>query len=185
LQLQVGTNGYSIMSDVPGNVPAQYLDDVTVGPKLHFVDQTEHMPSIAVSAAASIPTFSVDGYTRTYDALFTGYVTKDLGPLHADLNVGLNLWRIEDPSPQVFAALAVSTTLFGPLAAMAEGYVFTSGAPIASRDGGLLLALSQTPRTWLVFDEGGDIGFYPSARSFSLFVGATFIPAVFWRKEAP
>ena len=105
-QLQVGTNGYSIAR---GRVPAQYLDDVTVGPKLHLVDQGALVPSLAFSAAASIPTFRRAGYERTYDALLTAYVTKDFGWLHADLNFGLNVWRVEDaPKKQPFVALALS-----------------------------------------------------------------------------
>lgn len=182
LQLQVGTNGYSITR---GQVPAQYLDDVTIGPKLHLADQSERMPALAVSAQASIPTFRRRGYLQTYDALFTGYVTKDLGPIHADLNAGMNLWRIEDhPLPQGFAALACSMNLIAPFGAMVEGYAFSNAAPVTARDGGLLFALSQTPRPWLVLDEGADWGLFPSTRAFSLFVGFTVIPAVLWRAQS-
>ena len=179
VQLQVGSNGYSI---VAGDVPAQFLDDVVIGPKFHLHDQAEIWPSIAVSAQASIPTFRRDGYARTYDALFTAYVTKDVGPVHADLNFGLNFWRIEDhPLRQEFAALALSMNLVAPLGAMVEGYVFSNASPLASRDGGILFALSQTVRPWLILDEGADVGFYPSTRAYSLFVGLTISPAVLWR----
>ena len=180
LQLQVGSNGYTLSR---GEVPAQYLDDVTVGPKFHLLDQTLVLPSLSVSAAASIPTFRRAGYLRTYDGLFTGYVTKDMGPVHVDLNLGLNIWRIEEhPLPQEFAALAVSMNVVAPLAVMIEAYTFTNASPVATRDAGLLFAISQSPRPWLVFDEGGDLGFFPSTRAYSLFVGATIIPAVLWRK---
>ena len=38
-----------------------------------------------------------------------------------------------------------------------------------------------TPRTWLVFDGGGDIVFFPYTRSFSVFFGMSIAPVVFWR----
>ena len=175
LQLQLGTNGYSILK---GDVPAQYLDDVTFGPKLRFFRQTEYLPALAVSADASIPTFRRRGYLRTYDALFTAYASKDVGIVHADLNVGLNLWRVEHaPRPQEFAALALSMPVTGPLGVMAEGYVFSNAAPIAYRDGGLLVALSETPKPWLMLDEGADAGLFPTQRSYSVFAGLTMIPA--------
>jgi hypothetical protein len=64
---------------------------------------------------------------------------------------------------------------------MGEAYYFTDAAPVAPRDGGVLFAVSHSPRTWLVFDVGGDVGWFPSTRAYSVFVGASFIPAVFWR----
>lgn len=179
-QLQVGTNGYSITR---GRVPVQYLDDVAVGPKFHLVDQSKLVPSLSVSGELSIPTFHRDGYLRTYDALFTAYVTKDFGPVHADLNGGLNFWRLDDPKPQEWSALAVSMNFVTPFGGMVEGYVFTDARPVATKDGGFLFALSLTPKPWLVFDVGGDIGFYPSARSYSAFIGMTMIPVVFWQSR--
>ncbi len=178
VQLQVGSNGYSIAK---GDVPQQFLDDVTVGPKLHLLDQGDVLPSVSLSAIASIPTFRGEGYLRTYDALFTGYVTKDIGPIHADWNLGTNLWRVERPLPQVWTALALSVNLPSPFGAMVEGYAFSNAMPVASRDGGVLFAISETPRPWLVFDQGADVGFFPSTRSYSLFVGLTIVPAVLWR----
>jgi hypothetical protein len=179
VQLQVGTNGYSAER---GPVPGQYLDDVWIGPKLVLTKQTEKMPSTAIQGALSIPTFQGAKELRTYDILMTAYVTKDIGPVHADVNFGPNVWRIDGrPLFQAFATLALSMNLVDPIGAFVETYVFSDAAPIAPRDGGFLFGLSQTPRPWLVLDEGGDIGFYPTTRSFSLFVGATFIPVVFWR----
>jgi hypothetical protein len=181
LQLLLGTNGYSL---VRGRVPGQFLDDITIGPKVHLADQSSAMPAVAVSAQASIPTFKRSDYLRTYDALFTGYVTKDVGPLHADWNFGANLWRIEDrPLPQAFTALALSMNLVAPIAAMAECYVFSDAAPVATRDGGTLFALSYGPRPWLVFDAGADVGFFPSTRAYSLFLGMTILPTILWRPE--
>ena len=181
VQVQVGSNGYSI---IEGDVPAQYLDDVVVGPKVHLPDQTRSRPSLAFSVELSIPTLRQVGYLRTYDVLATGFATKDLGPVHADLNAGVNLWRSEGaPRPQEFAALALSGTVVGPLGAMLEGYIFSDASPVAYRDGGLLFALDEEVRPWLVLDEGADLGLYPSNRAYSVFVGATIIAAVLWRRS--
>jgi hypothetical protein len=181
VQVQVGSNGYSI---VEGDVPAQYLDDVVVGPKVHLLDQTRSRPSVAFSVELSIPTFRQVGYLRTYDVLATAFATKDLGPVHADLNAGVNLWRIDGaPRPQELAALALSGTVVGPLGAMLEGYIFSDASPVAYRDGGLLFALDEEVRPWLVLDEGADLGLYPSNRAYSVFLGATIIAAVLWRRS--
>jgi hypothetical protein len=181
LQWQVGTNGYTILR---GKTPASYLDDVLLGPKLRFHEQGEIWPSLAISAQASIPTFRRAGYLRTYDALLTVYVTKDLGPVHVDSNFGLNLWRIEDPLPQVFTATALSVNLLPSFQVMAEGYVYSDASPVAARDAGTLFAVSETLLPWLVLDEGADIALFRDTRSYSLFVGLTIVPAVFWRPPA-
>ncbi len=38
------------------------------------------VPSVSLSGALSVPTADAIGYVRTTDALFIGYVTKDVGP---------------------------------------------------------------------------------------------------------
>jgi hypothetical protein len=174
LQAQVGSNGYTVTR---GDMPAQYFDDVTAGLKVHLVDQRAIVPSVSVSATASLPTFPATGYLRTVDALLIAYVTKDLGPIHADWNLGWNAWRIDgDPRAQAWTALALSANLSPIFGVMAETYYFSDAAPIAPRDGGLLFAISHTPRRWLVFDFGGDVGFFPSSRAYSLFLGLTVVP---------
>jgi hypothetical protein len=116
------------------------------------------------------------------DASFTGYVTKDIGPLHADLNVGANAWGLDaSPRSQGFVALALSTSLPPPFGVMAEGYYFSDASPLAARDGGILFALSHSPRRWLVFDFGGDVGLFRETRAYSVFVGMSVVPAVLWR----
>jgi hypothetical protein len=179
LQLQVVSNGYTF----PGP-PSQesYLDNVAFGPKLHLHDQGDVSPSFAVSAQLSEPTFPAGGYTRMQDASFTAFASKDVGPIHGDFNVGLDLWRVPStPSPQLFSALAFSTPLSSRLSAALEAYVFSDAAPVASRDGGIRAVLGFAARSWLVVDLGGDAGFFPDTRAYSFFLGATVIPAVFWR----
>jgi hypothetical protein len=180
LQLQVGSNGYTVAQ---GDMPALFFDDIVLGLKFHVADQARAQPALALSAALSVPTPTrQEGYLRTYDAFFTGYASKDVGPIHGDLNVGMNLWRLEDhPLPQAFAALALSADLVAPFGVMAEGYAFSSAAPVATRDGGFLFAFTHAPRRWLMFDLGGDVGFFPAVREYSAFVGLTVIPAVLWR----
>jgi hypothetical protein len=180
LQVQAGSNGYTVAD---GSTPAHFLDDVTLGLKFHLLDQGRIAPAVALSATVSLPTFTdQQGYLRTYDTFFIGYASKDLGPIHADLNVGLNLWRLGPaPLPQGFGALALSADLVAPFGVMAEGYLFSNAAPVATRDGGLLFAFTHAPKRWLMFDLGGDVGTFPATRAYSVFVGLTVIPAVLWR----
>ena len=175
----MATNGYTFQH---GPVTTQYLDNVSAGGKLHLLDQGAALPSVSLSAALSVPTFAGQtGYTRADDAFFLGYVTKDVGPVHVDLNVGLNEWAIDtSPKAQPFVALALSTPLPPPFGIMGEVYVFGDAPPVASRDGGVLFAVTHSPRPWLVFDLGGDVGFFPSTRAWSAFVGMTVVPAVLW-----
>jgi hypothetical protein len=180
-QLQVGSNGYSVAH---GDIPAQFLDDAEIGGKVHLIDQGDLVPSVSLSATASIPTLSGQGYLRTYDALLTAYLTKDFGPVHVDFNCGENIWRIDrDPLPQEFIAVALSMNLAPPFGIMAESYYFSDASPVARRDGGFLIAISQNPKPWLTFDFGGDVGMFPSTRAYSMFVGMSLIPVLLWRSN--
>ena len=182
LQAQLGSNGPTVAS-APSE--ARFFDDVTAGLKLHVRDQSCRLPSISLSATLSIPTFQATGYTRTYDALFTAYVTKDFGWLHADWNLGGNLWRIENaPLRQAWSALALSTQLPRHFGAMLEAYYFSNAAPVNPRDGGILAAVSFQPRKWIVFDAGPDVGLVRATRVASAFVGVTLIFLDLWDTDA-
>jgi hypothetical protein len=177
VQFQLGTNGGIFAS---GPVPASYLDDIVAGFKWHLHDQERRIPSLSFSTEVSLPTPAQPIELRTYDLLFTAYVTKDFGRLHADLNFGMNFWRVEQPLLlQPWIALALSTELPRHFTVMAEGYVFGDAAPIALRDSGLLVAVAFTPRSYLVFDLGGDVGL-GVARQVSAFVGMTIVPLRLW-----
>ncbi len=179
LQLQVASNGFTT---IHGLAPAQYLDNVGVGAKLHLRDQGDVLPSLALTALVSVPTFDREGYLRIYDGFLTGHASKDVAWLHVDWNVGLNVWQLEGaPVAQGFTALALSASLPPPFSIAVEGYGFTDAAPIAPRDGGIRAALGTTARPWLVFDVGADAGFFPSTRAYSAFVGMTIIPVLWWR----
>jgi hypothetical protein len=180
LQIQVGGNGPTFAD---GPVAVRYVDDITGGLKFHLLDQRGWLPSLSVSATLSVPISSAQGFTRTYDALFTTYVSKDFGWLHADLNVGLNLWRLEGPvEVQPWAALSLSVGLPAGFGTMLEGYVFADASPISPRDAGVLTGLTYSPKPWLVFDLGVDIGLIHATRSVSVFAGVTVVPVRFWGK---
>jgi hypothetical protein len=182
VQVQVGSNGFTtaVQPDT-----ATFFDNLNVVTKLHLTDAeaTGLLPSTALSAALSFPVSSdQQGYVSTFDAIFVGYVSKDLGPIHADANAGVELWQLDGAvSPQAYGTLALSTSLPFSFGVMAEGYYFSDASPVATRDGGFLCALSYSPRPWLTFDAGGDVGFFPSVRTFSAFVGMTVAPVVLWK----
>jgi hypothetical protein len=143
---------------------------------------TETRPSLALSAQAGVPAFRADGASRDDDAFFTAFASKDVGLLHLDWNVGVDVWRFEqEPATQAFTALALSVSPVQPLGVAVEGYYFSDAAPLAPHDGGVRVALSVASRAWLVADLAGDVGFFPSTRAYSLFFGMTVVPAVLWR----
>jgi hypothetical protein len=182
VQLQVGGNGPTFANSA---VPARYVDDIVTGFKFHLTDQARYVPSLSWSIELSSPLAAAAGYIRTYDLLATLYFTKDFSWLHADFNVGFNLWRLDGPLlPQPWVALALSVELPAHFTVMAENYFFADASPVASRDGGLLLAVAFAARPWLVLDVGGDIGYFASQRSVSAFVGMTILPVDFWESAS-
>ncbi len=179
VQLQLGSNGYA---HEHGTGAASYFDNINLGAKLHLVDQATIVPAVSVSVTASVPLAAQTGYAEYDSLLMTGYVSKDIGPLHADFNAGLyRLGVNSDPVLQEWLSLALSTSLPAHLGVAVENYYFTPAAPVASHDGGTLLALSYNPVRWLVLDAGADIGYFSSTRSFSVFGGLTVVPFVFWK----
>jgi len=178
LQLQVGSNGFT---SEQGPTAAQYFDGVTLGAKFHLVDQSKWVPSLSASFAASVPSASHAGVVEYDDLLVIGYVSKDIGPLHADFNAGANRLAINAyPVTQPWVALALSTSLPRGFGLMIENYYFAPADPFASRDAGGLAAVSYNPISWLVFDAGADLGYVTETRSFSLFAGMTIVPLRLW-----
>jgi hypothetical protein len=173
LQGQLGSNGPTL---VQGPAPARYHDNLTVGAKARLLagDST----ALSVSAAVSAPLPAQEGYLRAWDAFFTGYLSHYL-PLgvSADLNLGLDLWRIGDGAAlaQPWGALALGHELPAGFSAMAEPHVFLDASPVAPADSGVLLALSRGFGSSLVVDGGVNFGI-ASDREVSVFVGLTFSP---------
>ena len=179
LEAELGSNGYTLIRTEPR---ASYLDNLVAGPKVHFTDQGAIVPSLSLSAEVGVPTFAATGYSRNEDLFFIAYASKDLGPLHIDWNVGLTIWRLNDePRAQEYTSLVLSTALPANFGVEVEGYIFSAAGLAASRDGGVRAVLTCSPRPWIVVDAGGDAGFYPSIRAYTVFAGITFIPVAFWR----
>ncbi len=178
LQLQVGSNGLTALEPhAPPLASTVYFDNVIAGAKLHLLDQGRLSPSIAVTALIGIPTYA------NLDVFVTGHASKDIGPIHADLNAGLTEWMVDAQTPisQGLVALALSTSLQPPFGIAIETYYLSSALPAAPNDGGVRMAINASPRRWLVFDFGGDVGFFPSVRSYTVFFGMSIVPVVFWR----
>jgi hypothetical protein len=184
LQVQVGSNGYTVLRSSPSVPIARHVDNLIVGPKLHLLDQQTLVPSLGLTAQASVPVFA----TGHDGAFLTAHASKDMGPIHVDWNVGADVWWGAgggEPAAQPFTALALSASPTPPFGFAVEGYVFGDAQPYTSRDGGVRAAVTLTPRPWMVFDFGGDVGSFPSTHTYSLFVGMTVVPVVFWRPEGP
>ena len=174
LQIQLGGNTLTAIRTAQH---ATYFDNAVGGLKVHIVDQSDKRPSLALSASLSIPTFKESGYQRSYNGIFTAYATKDFGPIHLDLNVGVNALGFNDVATgQGYAALAAETEFTTDFGALVETYFFSDAQPYAPRDSGFVFAFTHSPAPWLVFDVGGDISYFTSTRVFSTFFGATFIP---------
>jgi hypothetical protein len=143
LQLQLGSNGYTVLHSSPVPV-ARHVDNLIVGPKFHVVDQGDVVPSLALSSQASVPVFA----SGNNGVFFTGHASKDIGSLHADWNVGLDVWWGDvagDVSPQPFTALALSASPFAPFGVALEGYFFGAAQPYAPRDGGGFVGMTVVP----------------------------------------
>ncbi|HET9552246.1 MAG TPA: hypothetical protein VFP50_04705 [Anaeromyxobacteraceae bacterium] len=178
LQLQVGTNGWTFQ---PGT--SRYLDDTVFLAKVALVKQSEAVPAISASLAMATPTsVGTLGYRPGVDAQGIVYASKDVGPIHGDLNVGLNVLELDrTPRHQPFAAFSASSDVGHGLTPMAEVYGFAGAGRAAPRDVGFLAALGVAVGSWCVLDVGGDVGLGAQDRSFTLFVGFTALSPRAWR----
>jgi hypothetical protein len=175
VQLQLATN--SLFLAGPGLVPRAF-DGVMPGLKVVLNGQGRFMPSNALSAHVMIPTQAFEGAKQqTVDAQGWWYISKDVGLLHADVNLVLNVFDLTGaPIPQGLASLALSFALPKGFGLFTEVYSAFGNADRAPLDGGSLNGISFSPIDEVVFDVGGDIGFYPGTRAFTLFAGVTFVP---------
>jgi hypothetical protein len=182
VQLQVGDNGFTAASRPS---VAQYVDNLGFGFKFHLQDQAALIPSLSLSVLASIALPQQQGYMRAEDLLVTLHVSKDIRWLHVDVNAGLNLLRLDGaPIAQPWIALALTFGLAHGLAPLAELYYFADASPIASSDGGVLVALTCQPRNFIVLDAGIDAGLVQATRAVSAFAGVTIIPLDLWDTRA-
>jgi len=179
LQAQVGGNGG--VFGITNGEGYRYFDDMMAGFKFRLFRQQAPTPTVSFSAMVAIPTSQQKGYLRTYKALFTLYLSRDFGWLHADFNLGLNALRLEgDARFQGWVALSLNAPIAGDFGAGLEGYLFTRAGDLAPTDAGILFGPTWSPLPWLVFDIGADVGLVRSTRSVSAFLGMTMIPARLW-----
>jgi hypothetical protein len=173
-QLQIGTGGLLYRSSYS-------FDAVTAGLKLHLQEQTDGLPSVSVSFAAAVPTAQP---AQGSAALLATYLTKDLGWLHVDFNLGLNVFRPErDGRAQAWSALALSVALPHGWSPMVELYGFTDASPLVARDAGLLVAIAWQPMHWLVIDVGADVALLQQTRTLNAFVGFTATVFDLWESS--
>jgi hypothetical protein len=180
-QLQLGMNGEVFTT---GEVARsqRYLDDISFGSKVKFVDQSSGWPSIAASAAVQIPSWDRPrNLPYALDASFWLYASKDDGPFHVDLNGGFNVWQFDvAPDSQAFVTLATSLAVTRRWGVLLEVYEMGDGGVVAPRDAGVLSGITFAPVPWLMFDAGGDYGLVRTTRAFTMFAGLTTVVWDFW-----
>lgn len=175
LQLQLATNNLFLVGT---GVAPRAVDGVMPGLKWKLNDQGKVMPANALSLHLMMPTHGfAEASQRTWDLQAWWYVTKDLGLVHADFNQVLSVYDLGGtPTPQALSALAVSFDLGHGFGFFTELYTSWGNAQAVKLDGGSLNGFSYSPVDEIIFDVGGDVGFYQANRSFSLFAGVTFVP---------
>ena len=174
LQLQLATNNV-FSAPVGGSV--SYFDGGVAGLKARFTPQGRFLPMISASLLVSFPTQSGQMVAqRSYDTLLWVYFSKDIGFVHTDLNFGWDTLDLSGSAkPQEVVAWSASTDLAYGFGFMTEGYGFFGGSA-AVADAGWLNAISYAPIPEVMFDLGGDAGLVGVDRTYTLFVGVTFIP---------
>jgi hypothetical protein len=174
LELQLGTNGLTLAGS------ARYIDNAVAGAKLHVLDQTATLPSIAVTASVSVPTVAQRGYVRAYDGAVVVHASKDVGHVHLDVNLGLIADDLGGARAyQPWAAVAATYPLTSRISIALEPHYFADASPVAPRDAGAIVAVEVAVRGWLVLDGAIDaVGLEP--RSLAALVGVSIAPARLW-----
>lgn len=169
LQVQVGTDGLLVRQ--AGQTTA--VDGAVGVLKARLLAQDGWAPTISVSARTAVPTRPpLPAVQSTLDLGGTLHVSKDLGPLHVDLNGTVLVAGLAAVQGQV--ALAFSGGVTETLGAALEVHS-TMGAALPN-DGGVRALLTWSPIDSLVFDVGFDVGFFRQTRAWSLFAGFVFVP---------
>ncbi len=109
VQLQLATNNLFLVGQ--GLAP-RAVDGVMPGLKVKFNDQGEVMPSNGISVHVAFPTHGFEGAAqRTIDASAWWYISKDVGPVHGDINFAVNVFDVtHNPTPQGLMTLALSSS---------------------------------------------------------------------------
>lgn len=160
LQLQVGSDALFAAQQ---GTPTTVVDGAAAAVKVRLLEQGPIAPTISLSARVAAPTRPpLPALQTSLDFNAVAHVSKDLTSfLHADLNAMFNLFGGQ---PQGQAALALSTGLPVGLGFALEGHS-TFGNPARPNDGGLRGVITFSPSNVVVFDVGGDWGFFPQTRA--------------------
>ncbi len=172
LQVQFGTD--RLLDFTSTGVTA--VDGAVVSLKGRLFTQLGWRPTLSVSMRLAAPTRpplpAIQGAT---DLAGTLHVSKDLGPLHADLNATVLVLGLREAQGQ--AAMALSTGLPAHFGAALEVHS-TFGNPRLADEGGVRAVLTWSGDDRLVLDVGGDLGFFPQTRAWAFFFGFVFVPTV-------
>lgn len=169
LQVQLGSDGFLVNQG--GRSSA--VDGAVGVLKARLVAQEGWRPTVSLSARAVVPTRPpLPAVQSGLDLGGTLHVSKDLGPLHVDVNGSVLVAGLQALQGQ--AALAFGVPLSEVLGAEVE--VHSTVGSALPNDGGVRLVLQLSPAGPLVFDLGGDVGFFRQTRAWSLFAGVTFVP---------
>jgi hypothetical protein len=174
LELQLGDAGYTFVSGT------SYLDNITIGAKLHILDQTAARPSFAITATASAPGPVQAGYAHLTDALVTAQASKDLGRLHLDADVGVIALSLEEnPKIQPWAAVAATYAVTHQVGIVVEPHAFASASPIAPQDYGAIAAVEVAVKSWLIVDGAIDVTL-STPQAIAALVGVSIAPVRLW-----
>lgn len=170
LQVQLGSDHFLRVEG--GQLTA--IDGAVGFLKGRLLAQDGWVPTVSASLKVAMPTRPpLPAAQSSVDLGGTLHLSKDLGPLHADLNGTLLVAGLREAQGQ--GALAVSTGLPGDFGVALEVHS-TFGNPRLSNDGGLRAVLTWSAADFLVFDLGGDLGFFRQTRAWSVFAGLVFVP---------
>lgn len=175
LQLQLGTDNFLLVDG--SKVTA--IDGAVAVLKGQLFTQGGLRPTVAISARLALPTRAspLPAVQTTVDLGGTLHVSKDLAWLHLDLNGTLTVFGLQEPQGQ--GALAFSTSLPANFGVALEVHS-TFGNPRRQNDGGVRGVVTWSPVDALVLDAGGDVGFFPITRAWSVFFGLVFVPTAQW-----
>jgi len=177
LEMRWNTTSFISVTDPSGN--SRGIGDNWLGPQLRLYHQTKHIPSIAISYAAKIPSAdsSKDLGSGKVDHAFSILASKDVSGFHFDFNATEFL----DGRANVFGfdknqllTLSTSHPIHGPLAITAEFYGSTELNRSTPGYASSLWALSYAVTPRLVIDSGFEAGITSGGPHRHAFFGATY-----------
>lgn len=170
LQVQVGSDNFFVRTPEQTAV----LDGAVAVLKARLFPQGAWAPTTSLSTRLVVATRPPLPALQTgFDWGVTAHLSKDVGPLHFDLNGTFSLLGLREAQGQ--GAFVTAWGLPSGLGLALEVHS-TFGNPRLSNDGGARVVASWSPVGALVFDLGVDVGFFPGTRAWSVFGGLVFVP---------